>query len=101
MKNIVLMCSQGMSTSMMVQNMREEAEKIGYDCSIEAYSVSELDEVKKTADVILLGPQVKFQLKKLAPKCEGIPMAVIDQMDYGMMNGKKVLKMARKLMGDE
>ena len=28
----------------------------------------------------------------------GIPIAVIDQADYGMMNGKKVLKSAIKLI---
>lgn len=101
MKNIILMCSQGMSTSMMVQRMKEVAEKIGYECEISAYSVSDIDEVKKNADIILLGPQVRFQMKKLASKCEGIPMAVIDQSDYGTMNGEKVLKQARKLMEDE
>lgn len=100
MKNIVLMCSQGMSTSMMVQRMQEAAAAVDYKCTIAAYSVSEIDEVKKSADVILLGPQVRFQLKKLQAKCEGVPMAVIDQMDYGTMNGKKVLAQAQKLMGE-
>ena len=100
MKNIILMCSQGMSTSMMVQKMSEEAKKIDYKCHIEACSVSEIDEVSKNADVIILGPQVRFQLKKLQAKCDRIPMAVIDQTDYGMMNGKKVLEMARRMMGE-
>ncbi|MBQ2318410.1 MAG: PTS sugar transporter subunit IIB [Lachnospiraceae bacterium] len=100
MRNIALMCSQGMSTSMMVQRMQEAAATEGYECTIEAYSVSEVDEVKKVADVILLGPQVRFQLKKLQDKCDGIPMDVIDQMDYGMMNGQKVLAQAKKLLGE-
>ena len=100
MKTIALMCSQGMSTSMMVQRMQEAAEAEGYECSIAAYSVSEVDEVKQTADVILLGPQVRFQLKKLQDKCEGVPMDVIDQMDYGMMNGQRVLKQAKALLGE-
>ena len=100
MKNIALMCSQGMSTSMMVQRMQEAAEAEGYECTIEAYSISEVDDVKQVADVILLGPQVRFQLAKLQGKCEGIPMDVIDQMDYGMMNGQKVLNQAKKLLGE-
>jgi PTS system cellobiose-specific IIB component len=85
---------------MMVQRMQEAAAAEGYECTIEAYSVSEVDEVKKIADAILLGPQVRFQLKKLQDKCEGIPMEVIDQMNYGMMNGQKVLAQAKKLLGD-
>lgn len=99
MKRIVLMCSQGMSTSMMVERMKEEATKKGFECTIEAHPVSELDEVRDDADVILLGPQVRFQLKKLKAKCPDIPMDVIESTAYGMMDGAKVLAQARKLMG--
>ncbi len=96
---IILMCSQGMSTSLMVRKMKEEAEKTGYQCEIEAYSVSDIDEVKQRADVILLGPQIRYKLEKLQEQCKDIPMAVIDQMDYGTMNGKKVLAMAKEMIG--
>ena len=44
------------------------------------------------ADVVLLGPQIKFalpEIKKLTDQA-GNKIGVIDMMDYGMMNGKKV-----------
>lgn len=52
------------------------------------------------ADVALLGPQIKFalpEIKKLTDQAEN-KIGVIDMMDYGMMNGEKVLNMALELL---
>ena len=95
MKKIILLCSNGMSTSMMVAKMKEAAKKIGYDCTIAAYAVT------ADADCILIGPQVKHKLGEVQAACPGIPAAPIDMKDYGMMNGVAVLKAARKMMGEE
>lgn len=57
MKKIILLCSNGMSTSMMVAKMKEAAKKIGYDCTIAAYALSAASEVTADADCILIGPQ--------------------------------------------
>ena len=50
-------------------------------------------------DVALLGPQVKYLLSKGKQICEpkGVPIDVINTVDYGMMNGTKVLDHALKL----
>ena len=97
MKKIILLCSNGMSTSMMVAKMKEAAKKIGYDCTIAAYALSAASD----ADCILIGPQVKHKLGEVQAACPGIPAAPIDMKDYGMMNGVAVLKAARKMMGEE
>ena len=52
------------------------------------------------ADVALLGSQIKFalpEIKKLTDQA-GNKIGVIDMMDYGMMNGAKVLDQALKLL---
>ena len=101
-KTIMLVCSAGMSTSLLVTKMQKAAEEKGMDADIFAVSASEADQQieTKTVDVLLLGPQVRFMKaqfeKKLEPK--GIPLAVIDMKDYGMMNGPKVLEQAESLM---
>lgn len=100
MRNIILLCASGMSTSMMVQRMQAAAKEIGYDCKIEAHSVSEADQMKDIADVILLGPQVRFQLKKIQDICEGVIVESINPVDYGQMNGKNVLMHAKEILGD-
>ena len=100
MKNIVLFCAAGMSTSMLVQRMKDAAQKKGVEVSIKAVPVSEFKENLAEADIILLGPQVKYEQAKLQAQAEplGKKVAVIDMMDYGMMKGDVVLDKALKLL---
>ncbi|MBQ9616108.1 MAG: PTS sugar transporter subunit IIB [Selenomonadaceae bacterium] len=99
--NIYLVCNAGMSTSILVQKMQEAAKKKGLeDAHIEAFSVEVLDRKADSADVVLLGPQIRHMLgdvqKSMNGKC---PVEVIDMRDYGMMRGDKVLDKALKLIG--
>ncbi|HDG1694029.1 PTS sugar transporter subunit IIB [Kluyvera ascorbata] len=100
MKKIMLCCAAGMSTSMLVQKMRTEAEKRALAVEINAYPVAEIESMLSQADVVLLGPQVQFELSRLrelsAPL--GKPVEVIDMMDYGTMRGDRVLDKAIQLM---
>lgn len=100
MKKIVLLCNMGMSTSMMVSKMKDAAKKQGFECEISAYSIKELDEVKKYADCILIGPQIRFELDNIKLQCPDIPAKDISMMDYGIMNGEKVLEMAIEMMNN-
>jgi len=99
MIKIMLACSAGMSTSLLVNKMREAATKEGIEAEIWAIPESKLkDEINK-CDVLLLGPQVRYILpnaKKLAEPL-GIPVDVIDMRLYGMCNGAKVLEAAIKM----
>ena len=99
MKRIVLVCSAGMSTSLLVSKMQAAAKEQGVECSINAYGEAELKQHENEIDVLLLGPQVRFLLSKLKAKFEpqGIPVDVINTIDYGTMNGPKVLKTALDL----
>lgn len=102
-KTIMLVCSAGMSTSLLVTKMQKAAEEKGMEADIFAVSASDADnnlESKNVDVLLLLGPQVRFMKaqfeQKLAPK--GIPLDVINMQDYGMMNGEKVLAQAENLM---
>jgi PTS system cellobiose-specific IIB component len=104
-KTIMLVCSAGMSTSLLVTKMQKAAEERGMDADIFAVSASDADNnlEAKNVNVLLLGPQVRFMKsqfeQKLAPK--GIPLDVINMSDYGMMNGEKVLDQAISLMDNK
>ncbi|MBK5074827.1 PTS sugar transporter subunit IIB [Budviciaceae bacterium CWB-B4] len=87
---IMLACMGGFSTSMLVKKMREAAEKQGIDAEIDAVAETELDKYNDL-NIILLGPQVGHLLSELRSKFE-TPIIIIDSMDYGLMNGEKVLK---------
>lgn len=50
-----------------------------------------MEEVKK-ADIVLLGPQVRYLEKKMNERVNHEkPVMVIDMAAYGMVNGAKVL----------
>ena len=100
MKKIFLCCAAGMSTSMLVERMKQSAASRDIEVDITAVPVSEFDQIIEEADVILLGPQVKFQLQRLAAAAEpqGVPVAAIDMMQYGSMQGDKVLDHALSLL---
>lgn len=96
MKQIVLLCANGMSTSMLVKKMEEAAREENYDCTIEAHSIDDITDYADV-DVILLGPQVKFQLGKVK-SLVNCPIDVIEMTTYGTMNGKAALTFAKNLM---
>lgn len=101
MVNIRLFCNAGMSTSLLVSKMRQAAEAEGIEADIVAYGATEVSHRIDEADVALLGPQIayrKAELGKIAAD-HGVPLEVIPAMDYGMVNGKKVLELALKLAG--
>lgn len=99
MLKILLVCAAGMSTSLLVEKMKKAAAARGADVSIVAHAAPDFDSVFQQYDVILLGPQVRFQKANWGPKAEagGVPLDIINTMDYGMMNGEKVLDHALKL----
>ena len=73
MKKIVLLCASGMSTSMLVKKMQAAAQAQNLDCSIAAYSASEAATKAADADVVLLGPQIRFSKDKIAAQVPGVP----------------------------
>ncbi|CAK9884885.1 MAG: PTS system cellobiose-specific EIIB component [Candidatus Erwinia impunctatus] len=97
MKKILLVCAAGMSTSMLVKKMKESADKRSIAVEINALSMAEAKEkiAKEGVDIVLLGPQVRFQRKEIEDVVKGkIPVDVIDMKSYGMMDGESVLNTA-------
>ena len=63
MIKIKLFCSAGMSTSILVQKMREAAKEKDIAVEVSAHSVRSLEKELDDCDVVLLGPQVAYILK--------------------------------------
>lgn len=98
-KTIMLACAGGMSTSLLVTKMRESATKRNIDVNIFATASAAIPEESEKHEpaVILLGPQIKFQLNQVKKEVN-VPVAVIDMKDYGMMNGENVLTQALSMI---
>ena len=97
MINILLICSAGMSTSMLVAKMQKASQEQNIETTIWAVGDAEKSENIGKADVVMLGPQVRYMKKTVEDIVKGEkPVLVIDMADYGMMNGPKVLNTAIK-----
>lgn len=99
MIRILLACSAGMSTSLLVKKMEAAAKESGLEAKIWAIPEGNLRDEIANCDILLLGPQVRYILpkaKELAAP-HNIPVDVIDMRNYGMCNGAKVLEAALKL----
>ena len=99
MKNVYLFCAAGMSTSLLVNKMKEAATEEGCDYHIEAFPVSEAGTKGQEADILLLGPQVRFQLQQVKTQVPDKPVEAIDMLAYGMMDGKKVVARVIEVIG--
>ena len=81
-----------MSTSMVVNKMKQAAAAKGIETQIVAVAMEEFDNTLPNYDCCLLGPQIKYKFDEFKKKAEaaGKPIAVINNMDYGMMRGDKI-----------
>ncbi|PEJ56697.1 MULTISPECIES: PTS sugar transporter subunit IIB [unclassified Bacillus (in: firmicutes)] len=101
--NILLCCAAGMSTSLLVTKMEKAAGEKGLEGKIWAVPANQVNQHIDNADVLLLGPQVRYLLPKLKGLGEekGIPVDLINQVHYGMCNGEEVLKTAINLVNNK
>ncbi|MGN1343931.1 MAG: PTS sugar transporter subunit IIB [Traorella sp.] len=96
---VLLVCNQGMSTGILVENMKKFGSEEDY---VEAVPVSKISAVAKNFDVILVGPQIRYkfnEIEKVANE-NNIKASMIDMMAYGMMDGQAVMNQAKKLLGE-
>lgn len=101
MRKIYLFCAAGMSTSVLVKKMQEYAKSIDYECEIVAHPVAEVGTYGPDADIVLLGPQVRYELENVKAKLPADkPVESINMQDYGLMNGKNVIEHVKHVLGD-
>ena len=104
MLHVRLFCGAGMSTSLLARRMQDYADAQGVEVMVDARPVSAIKQssVEQLRELAcgLLGPQVAFEFNLLAPKMAeaGVPFAAIPMMDYGMVNGAKVMQQALDLI---
>lgn len=98
MKRIMLICSAGMSTSLLVSKMQNSALNQGLDVEIWAVGASGAKKDILKADVILLGPQVRFMNNEFIDLANGKPVDIIDIRAYGRIDGNAVLEQAVKML---
>ncbi|MGL4903032.1 MAG: PTS sugar transporter subunit IIB [Cetobacterium sp.] len=93
MVKILLACSAGMSTSLMVKKMKKVADENGLEVEISAVPESQAEGHFENLNILLLGPQVKHLEGRMTELADGrFPVLTIETQKYGMMDGLGVLK---------
>ncbi len=96
MINIILVCNAGMSTSMLATRMNAAGEG---EFDVHAYSEQEYYKHTDTADIIMVGPQVRYLIDQIKEKTNNrIPVVSINPLAYGRMNAADVLKQAKQIL---
>ena len=92
---IALICSLGLSTSLLLTKMEAAAEKQNVRHELVALGSSELSDEAEDVDVFLLAPQVRYMIGTVQKF--GKPVAVLDGMIYALADGAKALEVAHRL----
>lgn len=98
MKNILVVCGAGMSTSLLVNKMKEA--DIDQEYSIKCSDTSSAHLYMLETDIFLLAPHMSYLKDEYEQKCKKlkIPFMLIDSLDYTHMDGKAVLQKARNVL---
>lgn len=94
--NILLVCAQGASTSILANSMRKSTSS-DEQFIIDAKNVYELENVIGKYDCILVAPQIKYMMPKILETASNYDVQVfeIDAKDFASGNGKAVLDSVR------
>ncbi|WP_210144020.1 PTS sugar transporter subunit IIB [Staphylococcus sp. GDY8P94P] len=91
---VIMVCSGGMSSSMIVDAVKKEAAKENFDLEIVAVGTEAFENKIADYDLGLVAPQVRHRLDKFKKVGEAVnkPVDVIDPMGYTPIGAPKILK---------
>ncbi|MGI2287061.1 PTS sugar transporter subunit IIB [Staphylococcus cohnii] len=91
---VIMVCSGGMSSSMIVDAVKKEAAKENFDLEIVAVGTEAFENEIADYDLGLVAPQVRHRLDKFKKIGETVnkPVDVIDPMGYTPIGAPKILK---------
>lgn len=103
MIRVLIVCSWGMSTSLLVESMQEAAQAMRYELTVEALSAGEYAARVEECDVVLIAPQIRHLRKSIEALASSLnkPVALIEPFQYATMNGQAVLEQVIRIVNDE
>ncbi len=102
-KKLIILCSWGATSSSLAKKVQQAAEQRGLDLTAEPGSTGEFNNRAEDCDVALLEPQVRHLKKEMTEIAErhSIPIDIVDQRAFALMDGNKVLDQVIELLGEE
>jgi len=88
-----------MSTGYLCNKINELALQEGIEANAWAIPESALEGRYKEADVIMVGPQIKYLIESIRQRIDfSLPVEAINPIDFGRINAKAVLEHALSLV---
>lgn len=92
---VLMVCSGGMSSAIVVKALKQEADKQGLEMNIKAVGTGEFeDEVKNDYDYALVAPQVKHRFKDFKASADEaeVPCELIPPRGYTPLGAPGLIK---------
>lgn len=97
---ILLVCSGGMSTSVLMSKMQKYGTENDIDIQVDACGTNKYEEEAPSYDIILLGPQIAYR-KAQIQKTVSIPVVPIKPQDYAFSNVPNILAGVDEVLGQK
>ncbi len=101
MIKVLIVCSGGMSSSIVVNTIKKEAEKEDIEIKVKAVGTGEfIDEVKEDWDLVLVAPQVRHRFAGFEEQAkeENIPIELIPPQSYSPLGGTNLISQIKKYL---
>lgn len=98
MINFVICCSQGMSSSALMKKMQDYVAAENLDVDVKAVTTDRIMSGEIPFDVLMIGPQIRFEKNKLKNKFPEKAIDIIPMKAYGRLDGAEVVRVGLQLL---
>lgn len=104
-KTILLICTAGITTGLLVKNMQKAADE--KEVNVHVYSapaiIAEQIIQTQTVDALMIGPQSKYEINRLKDFLlyKAVPYKLISKEEYEVLDGEAVLDEALILLNNK
>lgn len=98
MIDFIICCSQGMSSSALMKRMKYYVANQNLDINVKATTVDRILTKEIDFDILMLGPQIRFEKNKIKKVFPDKIVEVISMQSYGRLDGEEVIKTGLKLL---
>lgn len=98
MKNITLLCAAGTSTHVFAVKIQEVLDEDNEQIRVNAWSVAQAKDQGVDSEVILLTPQVQFELELIHALFPDKKVDVIDFDAFATMDARAVVEQIKRLL---
>ncbi len=91
-KNLYLYCSGGVSSLILSRKMTKLINSRGLNISVCSFTISELKDSGRYADIILLTPPIRYRASRIISMFPSKLVYIVGRMDYSKLDAQSILQ---------